>query len=224
MIQAVVFDCDGLIIDTETPWYNVMAELFEERGVSLPLDVYARVLGTSNAAFDLFAYLEEVSGKPVDREAARSRMRTRHALLMQEEKVRPGVEDYLRQAKEMGLRIGLASSSQREWVEKHLRNHGLFDYFEVIRTSDDVERVKPDPELYLSALEFLGVAPEHAVAFEDSPNGTRAAKAAGMYCVTVPNSLTEQLPFDEYDLQIPSMAALPLQDVLAKLTATKTNA
>ncbi|KEO83855.1 HAD family hydrolase [Tumebacillus flagellatus] len=224
MIQAVVFDCDGLIIDTETPWYRVMAELYEERGQTLGLDLYARVLGTTDAAFDLIAYLEEVSGAPVDRDAAHERMRTRHAALMREETVRPGVEDYLRHAKELGLRIGLASSSQRVWVEKHLRDHGLFDYFDVLRTADDVQHVKPDPELYLSALEALGVAPEHAVAFEDSPNGTRAAVAAGMFCVTVPNTLTAQMPFDEYHLQIPSMADVPLPDVLAKLNETKSNA
>jgi HAD superfamily hydrolase (TIGR01509 family) len=222
MIQAVVFDCDGLIIDTETPWYRVMAELYEERGVELSLDVYSRVLGTSNDTFDLYAYLEELSGQPVDRQAAQQRMQRRLTELMQDEQVRPGVEDYLRQAKELGLRVGLASSSNREWVEKHLREHGLFDYFEVIRTSDDVKRVKPDPELYLSALEILGVAPEHAVAFEDSPNGTRAAKAAGMYCVTVPNTLTAQLPFDRYDAQIASMAEIPLAELLQQLTATNT--
>ncbi|PWK08449.1 HAD family hydrolase [Tumebacillus permanentifrigoris] len=217
MIQAIVFDCDGLIIDTETPWYRAMAELYEERGVQLSLEVYSRVLGTSISAFDLYAHLEEVSGQPVDRDETRDRWHRRHKELMREERIRPGVEDYLRQAQELGLRIGLASSSNREWVEKHLRDHGLLDYFEVIRTSNDVERVKPDPALYLSALEFLGVAPEHAVAFEDSPNGTRAAKAAGMYCVTVPNTLTAQLQFDTYDAQISSMAELSLADLLQKL-------
>lgn len=224
MIQGVVFDCDGLIIDTETPWYRVMAELYEERGVTLSLDVYAKVLGTSNEAFDLFAYLEELSGTPVDRQAANERMHRRHTELMLEERVRPGVEEFLRQAQSMGLRIGLASSSSRAWVEQHLRAHGLFAYFEVIRTSDDVKRVKPDPELYLSALEALGVDPAHAVAFEDSPNGTRAAKAAGMFCVIVPNTLTSQLAFDEFDGQISSMADQPLQDVLQMLTTSKTTA
>lgn len=217
MIQAVVFDCDGLLIDTETPWYRVMAEVFEERGQELPLELYGRILGTTDAAFDLLGYLEESTGIPVDRKATTQRMRDRHTELMTREQLRPGVVDYLQQARQLGLQIGLASSSGREWVERHLRENHIFDYFQVIRTSDDVQKVKPDPELYLSALNALGVEPRNAVAFEDSPNGSRAAKAAGMNLVIVPNTLTSMMKFDTYDLRINSMAEMPLQDVLAKL-------
>ncbi|MGB8955291.1 MAG: HAD family hydrolase [Tumebacillaceae bacterium] len=217
MIQAVVFDFDGLLIDTETPWYRVWAEVFEERGQELPLELYGRILGTTDAAFDLLGYLEECTGIPVDRQATYQRMRDRHTELMKREQLRPGVLDYLKQAQELGLKIGLASSSQREWVERHLRANHIFEYFNVIRTSDDVQKVKPDPELYLSALNALGVEPQHAVAFEDSPNGSRAAKAAGMNLVIVPNTLSSTMAFDAYDLRINSMAEMRLQDVLANL-------
>ena len=217
MIQAVVFDCDGLLIDTETPLYRAWAEVFEERGQELSLDIYGRILGTIDTAFDLLGFLEESTGLPVDRAATYQRIRDRHMELLKMEQLRPGVLDYLQQAQQLGLKIGLASSSNREWVERHLRENQIFDYFNVIRTADDVQKVKPNPELYLSALNALGVEPQHAVAFEDSPNGSRAAKAAGMNLVIVPNTLSSKMTFETYDLRIHSMADMRLQDVLASL-------
>ena len=217
MIQAVVFDCDGLLIDTETPLYRAWAEVFEERGQELSLDLYGRILGTTDTAFDLLGFLEESIGLHVDRAATYQRIRDRHMELLKMEQLRLGVLDYLQQAQQLGLKIGLASSSNREWVERHLRENQIFDYFNVIRTSDDVQKVKPDPELYLSALNALGVEPQNAVAFEDSPNGSRAAKAAGMNLVIVPNTLSSKMMFDTYDLRINSMADMRLQDVLAHL-------
>src|SRR5690606_2679430 len=119
----------------------------------------------------------------------------------------PGVEDYLLAAKEAGLKIGLASSSTYEWVSNHLKNLCLFDYFECIRTSDDVVTVKPDPSLYIETAKCLGVAPEECIAFEDSANGALAAKRAGMYCVIIPNAVTRDLDFCEVDERLASMAS-----------------
>jgi HAD superfamily hydrolase (TIGR01509 family) len=122
---------------------------------------------------------------------------------------------YLEAAKEMGLKIGLASSSTRSWVTGHLERIGLLHYFETVKTSDDVEQVKPNPALYLEAAKALGVKPEEAVAFEDSLNGAKAAKAAGMYCVVIPNPVTKHMNFEETDLVLESLAEKELHQLLS---------
>jgi putative hydrolase of the HAD superfamily len=216
MIRAIVFDFDGLILDTETQWYHSVREVYESLGAELPIQVFGRGIGT-HGAFDLFQYLEECIGRPVDRDHIRNTYQARQKELMKTQKALPGVEDYLHAAKDLGLRVALASSSNREWIEGHLNHHNLLDHFEVIRTRDDVAKVKPDPELYLRALEDLGVAPEEAIAFEDSPNGALAAKRAGMHCVVVPNFVTSQLEFGEHDLRLESMAEMELAALIAHL-------
>lgn len=216
-IKAIVFDFDGLIIDTESAWFEVLAEIYQEHGAELPLEMWARCVGTDHEAFNPYDYLEQLLQKPIDRVSIKALSASKHARIMQGRTLRAGVEAYLQSAAGQGLKIGLASSSTRSWVERYLRQYGLLHYFACIRTSDDVAKVKPDPELYLQVLAGLNVPAPAAVAFEDSPNGARAAKAAGMYCVIVPNSITETLTFDDYDMRLSSMADKPLSEVLSAL-------
>ena len=197
MMKAIVFDFDGTIIDTETPWYYALREAYSDYGEELSLEQYSLCIGTNLNTFNPYEYLITEKGLPINRDDFRAKIRNDHAALMSKQQIREGVLDYLRQAKEAGLRIGLASSSSRAWIDRHLDELGIRDYFEVIMTADDVTNVKPDPELYLKALEALGVVPEEAVAIEDSPNGARAAAAAGMSCIVVPNELTALLTFDK---------------------------
>lgn len=197
MIKAIIFDFDGTILDTETPWYYALRDAYKEYGVELPLELYSQCVGTSNNAFNPYEYLMTEKGLPIDKDEFRSRIKRSHAKLMSKQRVREGVLELLNQAKAAGLRIGLASSSERLWIDRHLEQLGLKDYFETVKTADDVTNVKPDPELYVQALEALGVAPGEAVAIEDSPNGARAAAAAGMTCIVVPNELTGLLAFDQ---------------------------
>ncbi|CAG7648368.1 HAD family hydrolase [Paenibacillus allorhizosphaerae] len=218
MIKAIVFDFDGLILDTETPEFESFQEMYRAHGCELTLDVWGTCIGTGPEAFDPYQHLETLLGAAYDREAARKLRRELHEQKMQHTDVRPGVRQYLTQGKEMGLRIGLASSSTNEWVTKYLNRYGLLEYFECLCTRDMVTRVKPDPELYLRALAILDVQPHEAIAFEDSPNGTLAAKRAGMFCVTVPNAVTALLTFGEYDMRLDSMAQLPLQEVVRRLS------
>jgi putative hydrolase of the HAD superfamily len=217
MIKAIIFDFDGLILDTETPWFYAYKEMFEELGAQLPLDVWAKVIGTNFDHFHPLDYLEQQIKQKVDRVQFERQAEERHAALVQTMMVRPGVEQYLQAAQRLGLRVGLASSSSRAWVETYLIKYNLLRYFEVIRTKDDVVRVKPDPELYLQALEHLDVKNSEAVVFEDSLNGLRAAKAAGIYCVVVPNTVTSQLPFAMHDLRLNSMEDMTLEDILDKV-------
>lgn len=199
MIKAIIFDFDGTIIDTETAWYHAFRDAYQEHGVELGVEQYSQCLGTSLHVFNPYEYLATDLGLPIDKAAFRSKVRADHSAKMALEEVRSGIREYLQMAKESGLKIGLATSSERAWIDKYMDQLGIRDYFEVIRTADDVSKVKPDPELYLSALEALGVHPNEAVAIEDSPNGSRAAVAAGMHCVIVPNTLTKLLAFDPSD-------------------------
>jgi putative hydrolase of the HAD superfamily len=213
MIRAIIFDFDGTIVDTETPWYDAFREVFKEEGAELPMDVWGLVVGSVDDP--LYAHLEKVTGRPVDIPSIRKRAGGHHVARMEEHaELRPGVEDYLKTAQALGLRIGLASSSKRDWVVRFLKQFDLLHYFETIRTAEDVAKVKPDPELYMRALEDLGVAGSEAMALEDSPNGTRAAVEAGINCVIVPNDTTRGLTFDRYAIRLDSLTDMKLEEVL----------
>lgn len=222
MIQAIIFDFDGLIIDTETPWYEALLAIYQEHGAHLPLNTYLQCVGTSLEQFDPYKHLANCIGRSLDLDAIRRRTSEKHAQIMEQVGLRPGVEAYLDQARSLGLKVGLASSSKREWVVGYLERFRIREHFEVIRTADDVQKVKPDPELYRSALQALGVDRSHALSFEDSLNGLRAAKAAGMHCVIVPNSITQHLAFAGHSYRLESMAALPLQTVIEQLLRAET--
>nr|WGD70882.1 HAD family hydrolase [Bacillus subtilis] len=219
MIKALIFDFDGLILDTETHEYEVLQEIFEEHGSVLAAICLGKGHRNCYAGFRPFEYLEEQIGKKLNHEELTQLRRERFAKRMESEKARPGVEAYLNAAKDLGLKIGLASSSDYKWVSGHLKQIGLFDDFEVIQTADDVEEVKPNPELYLLAAKNLGVSPAECLAFEDSVNGSIAAKRAGMKCVIVPNKVTGTLMFEDYDHRLESMAEMELALLLDHLNS-----
>lgn len=214
MIKAIVFDCDGLLIDTETAYYKAFRDVFQQYGVDLPLDVYLNCVGTSFDHFNPYDYLQERVGRSLDIEAVEQEVVRKRDELNAQQSLMPGVEAYLREAKRTGLKIGLASSSSSGWIEEHVGRCGALHYFDTIQTKDKVSEVKPNPELYLRALHELGVSGEQAIAFEDSAHGLNAAKAAGMHCVIIPNSITSHLTFADYDLRLRSMADMPLTEVI----------
>ena len=125
-------------------------------------------------------------------------------------------EEYIADAQRLGLKLGLASSSDCPWVYRHLERLGLRERFDSIKCADDVENVKPSPDLYLAVLEELGLGPEEAIALEDSPNGITAAQAASLFCVVVPNALTQQLATDHADLHLSSLEEMPLEELLSR--------
>lgn len=218
MIQALIFDFDGLILDTETSEYQSWQEVYSAYGCQLPLERWVTAVGGSLAHyFDPYAFLAELSGQPIDADAIRPVRRQRHLDLIAEQPVLPGVLDYISAAREMGIKVGLASSSSYDWVGGHLARLGMLDLFETIKTSDDVEKVKPDPALYVAAAAALGVDPRHALALEDSGHGLNAAKRAGMYCVVVPNSVTTHLAFNGADRRLDSLADVSLAELIEGL-------
>jgi putative hydrolase of the HAD superfamily len=220
MIKALIFDFDGTIIDTETAWYVAFREAYKEHGVDLTLDQYSECIGTSSTNFDPYEYLITELKLPIDRQLFRDSVNICHSKLMESEQIRSGVQHYLDSAKAAGLRIGLASSSSKEWVDKHLDQLGLHHYFDCIRTADDVLNVKPDPELYIQTLACLGVQANEAVAIEDSPNGAIAAKNAGMHCVITPNPLTETLEFDSAYHRVQSLSDLEFDHLISNIFVT----
>jgi len=214
MIRGLIFDFDGLILDTEVPIFRSWQEIFEEHGCRLTILDWADYLGRSPDSFDPCDKLEACLGHPVNRDALHARQRKRESELIEREGVLPGIIDYIREAKRLGLRLGGASSSPRSWVHGHLSRLGLREEFDCIRCGDEVKAAKPAPDLFLAALDCLGLAPEEAIAFEDAPHGIAAAKKAGIRCVAVPNALTKALSFDHADLTLDSLAALPLTELL----------
>jgi HAD superfamily hydrolase (TIGR01509 family) len=222
-IEGIVFDFDGLILDTETPVYQAWQEVFLPYGIELPLSEWAAAIGSSLDSFDPVIYLKKTVGKQIDEDKIRTFHGQRSLELLSEQQLLPGVVDYLDRAVEIGLKIGLASSSDRAWVIDHLTQFDLIHYFDVIFTLEDVENVKPSPELYQKAVAGLGLRPNQAVAFEDAPNGILAAKRAGLYCVAVPNSLTRPLDFSGADLILESFCQMPLEKTLASLNGKSNN-
>lgn len=216
MIKAIIFDFDGLIIDTETAWYLAFKEVLHDHNVDLPLDLFVKCIGTKDT--ELNNYIEEKLGKDkID--VIQKLAHDNHITKMESVDIRAGVREYLEDAKRLGLKNGLASSSTRTWVEGFLKQFQLFDYFEVIKTGDEVEKVKPDPTLYIKAVEALNINAAEAIAFEDSANGAKAAIAAGLKCVIVPNEVTKGISFEHYHLRINAMSDMKLEHVISHLSS-----
>lgn len=217
LIEAIVFDFDGLIIDTETPEFDTWQEVFESYGVSLEREVWEWAIGRHSDDFNIYKHLAELSGQHIERAEVRPRMRRRYLERIDENPVLPGVKEYLAAAKDMQLKLAVASSSLPGWAKGHLNSRELLHYFEFVLDAGDVKRAKPAPDLYTMAVDRLGVRPENALAIEDSMHGLTAAKAAGLYCVVVPNPMTERMKFDAADMRLASLASLPLDALLAEL-------
>ena len=219
MIRALVFDFDGLILETETPAYETWAEIYREHDHELPPDRWFDYIGREGGFFDAADHLAALVGEGFDREAARKRRDARKTELIAALDVMVGVREYVGDAKRFGLRLAVASSSSRKWVLGHLERLRLHTEWDAVLTRDDVARTKPAPDLYLAAVKALGVAPQEAVAFEDSANGIAAAKAAGLLCVAVPNALTAAMDLSRADVRLGSLAETPLERLLALLSA-----
>jgi beta-phosphoglucomutase-like phosphatase (HAD superfamily) len=217
--RAVVFDFDGLIIDSETPDYLAWNAIYARRGFELPLDLWCGAIGSGpgHDCFDPVKHLSDLVGRPLDVADLRNERRPHFLQMVDAQPLLPGVEACFNDAQQLDLKIGVASSSPLQWVGPRLEKLGLARSLGCLRTREDVDRVKPDPALYRCAVEALGVRPEEAVAFEDSQNGVIAAKEAGLRCVAVPNEMTRRLCFDRADLVLDTLSALPLREVLGRL-------
>lgn len=217
MIKAVVFDFDGLTLDTETSWFTALQTVYAKYEVDFPIADFYRTLGTKMGIFDPYTYLAEALGLRTQRAELKQDVLQHYDQIMATQPLREGVIEYLEEAKQLGLRIGMASSSNRAWVEGYLERYRIMHYYDCIHTENDVERVKPDPALYRLAIQSLGVDAAEAIAFEDSVNGLLAAKTCGLYGVVVPNAVTRELPFAAQDYTMNSMLDVPLIELIRRL-------
>ncbi len=189
MIRALIFDFDGLMVDTETSEFLAWREQYREQGQELEAADWIRAVGYVGG-FDPRAELESRLGRALDWTELDSRRRRRHHELIPDRPL-PGVRALVEAARARGLGLAVASNSSRDWVEQGLARVGLREAFRIIRGRDDFRRPKPDPEVYLAALQALGAEARECLALEDSEPGVRAAKAAGLKVVAVPSWLTK---------------------------------
>jgi HAD superfamily hydrolase (TIGR01509 family) len=222
MIHAVIFDFDGLILETEEPTYKSWQEVYHSFGHPLTFETFSSMVGTTQGDFDPRLELEKLVNKCIDWDDIEMKRRKVENELIEAQPVLPGVKEYLRDASQLGLKIGIASNSPSQWVSKYLTRLGLQGCFDYISTSDYVQHLKPDPELYQAALKGLHVHADEAFALEDSPLGIRSAKGAGLFCVAVPNDMTCRLDLSQADFLLNSLAEMPLEELLHKVDAIKT--
>jgi HAD superfamily hydrolase (TIGR01509 family) len=217
-IRAFLFDFDGLIIDTETASRAGWSWLYREHGHELPDEKWRTVVGTTGA-WNPMAHLEDLVGEPLDREALNERRYAHEISLIEAEELRPGIADYLEAAELRGLKRAIVSSASRTWIDLHLGRLERTVGWDAIITADrDHARAKPNPVMYLEALDVLDIAAEEAIVFEDSPNGVAAAKAAGIFVVAIPNDVTRDFGLDHADLVLDSLADLPPDELLARFS------
>lgn len=209
-LDALIFDFDGLILDTETPEFDILQKIYAEHAAELTLERWAQIIGGSS--FDPGADLEQLLGSSIDRDAVLARWRTETDRVIAAQAPLPGVIDLLDDAQLRGLKLAVASSSPHEWVDGHLKRLGLFERFDHIVCADDVTHAKPSPELFLLAQTRLNVRADRVVIFEDSPNGVKAANAAGIPVVAIPNPVTAKMDFRGEHVRLSSLSEFHILD------------
>jgi HAD superfamily hydrolase (TIGR01509 family) len=217
-IRAFLFDFDGLILDTETASRAGWEWLYRKHGQELPPEKWASIVGTTGV-WSPMDHLEDLVGEPLEREALNDQRYAHEISLIEAEELRPGIADYIEAAARHGLKRAIVSSSSRFWIDMHLERLERAYGWDAILTADrDRARAKPNPTMYLEALDVLGVDASEAVVFEDSPNGVKAARAAGIFVVAIPNNVTRDFGLDEADLVVESLADLPPDELLARFS------
>ncbi|MDD2923064.1 MAG: HAD family phosphatase [Anaerolineales bacterium] len=215
MLKALIFDFDGLILDTETPEVSVWQSIYREHGFELPVDEWAKTVGGYGLSnFDPATHLADLSSGRLNPAELKIRYRQESDAIIHANPILPGVMEIIEEAKRGGLKVAIGSSSPHSWVDTHAQRLGIFDYFDEIICSDDIAfgKTKPNPDIYLKALERLQVENSAAVVFEDSPNGVLAAQRANIFVVAVPNPLTEKMGVTG-DLTVSSLAELSLREL-----------
>jgi HAD superfamily hydrolase (TIGR01509 family) len=216
MIRAVIFDFDGLILDTEEPVFRSWVEVYEEHGEQLPFERWVEIVGSTTIGFHPQRHLEELIGRPLPQEVLDRRV-GRRTEYVQAKELLPGVLQHIEEARTLGLKLGVASSSTTDWVKGHLARLGILDRFHCLRCRDDVANAKPAPDLYLAVLECLGVTAAEAFAIEDSPHGITAAKQAGLRCVAIPNTITAGLDLSRADVVLGTLSEVTLSELVTRV-------
>jgi beta-phosphoglucomutase-like phosphatase (HAD superfamily) len=221
VIRALLFDFDGTLWDSESAVFDAYRQLYAEHGHDLPAAEWATGVGTLGG-FDPVADLAARLGRELAERGGPDVAWDQVVGTLEHVGLRPGVRSYVDGARARGLKLGIVSSNDRAWVDVHLSRLEIADTWDVIITADgDTVRAKPNPAMYVEALTVLGVGPTEAVALEDSPHGVAAAKAAGIFCVAIPNEVTAELDLSGADLTVGSLEVLPLEQLLEAASARR---
>jgi HAD superfamily hydrolase (TIGR01509 family) len=213
-LAAIVFDFDGLIVDTENPGFISWEEIYQEFGATLSIDDWRHATGYVGG-FDPGIHLEQILGRRLDWSRLMPKREARNWELTLQARALPGIEPLFLSAREHHLRVGVASNSENGWVEGGLRRLGLRDYVDTVVTRDMVVNPKPAPDIYLKTVQTLQVEPSRAVALEDSEPGCRAAKQAGLKAVAIPNRFSERQDLTIADLIVKNAAELSFDRLVA---------
>ena len=220
MLKALIFDFDGLILDTETPEYLTWKDIYNEYGFELPHAEWGKIVGGYGLSnFDAAEHLALLSQGRLDPVPLRRRHADESLARIHAESVLPGVLDLIHEAKKHNLKLAIASSSPHRWVDTHAQRLDILHLFDQVICNDDVGagRTKPNPDLFLMALDQLQVQKNEAVIFEDSPNGVLAANRAGVFVVAVPNHVTSLLSLDGANLIIETLKDISLNDLSQRI-------
>lgn len=214
MLKAVIFDFDGTILDAESPTFHSWQRVYDAHGHVLSFEEYSAAIGADYNAFDPRRTLDLRCGRQLDWEQLDQQRRTQCLETICAQPPLPGIVQLLEEAHELNLRCAVASSSPSDWVRGHLKRVALLEHFQFISCADNGCPPKPSPEVYSRALKGLNVSASEAIAIEDSPNGVKAARRAGLRCVIVPNQLTRRMKFPDDSKFLGSLEEFSLKSEL----------
>jgi HAD superfamily hydrolase (TIGR01509 family) len=217
-MKAIIFDFDGTILDTEFTELAAWQAIYAEYNHVLTMDDWGKRVGTHPDNFNPLLHLEKLTGQSLDHPSIKQKRREKGDELILKLQPLPGVQECLVAAREHGLKLAIVSCSSREWITNHLKRINLLEFFDFIISREDVKVVKPDPEGYELALKKLGLKPSEAFVIEDSPNGAKAAMAAGMKCVVVPNRVTVSLEFPKTYRVLNNLEELVVKTIIEELS------
>lgn len=197
--SAILFDFDGILVDTEWAIYQAWLKTFQDHGHDLPLELYTRCIGSDFDTWSPKEHLEDLTGDSYDWHDLDTRRQEEIVAELRNEGPMPGAIDWLKDLRNQGLPLAVISSSSHHWVDDWLERLNMAGFFNTTVCRGDAPQIKPAPDLYLEAARQLSLSPTECLVIEDSLNGTRSAKAAGMTVWAVPNRVTSCLDFTEAD-------------------------
>jgi HAD superfamily hydrolase (TIGR01509 family) len=203
--SAILFDFDGVLVDTEWAIYQSWLRVFRDHGHDLPLDIYTRCIGSDFSTWSPKTHLEELTGSGFDWHNLDARRQQEITAGLAGEGAMPGVQSLLEELAATGIPLAVVSSSSHHWVDGWLERLDLSRFFHTTICRGDAPRIKPAPDLFLAAASALGVDPGRCLVIEDSLNGLTAAKTAGMHAWIVPNRITAGLDFAAADRVCPDL-------------------
>jgi HAD superfamily hydrolase (TIGR01509 family) len=216
VIRALVFDFDGLILDTETPLIDAYGDVHAAHGKPFDRADFLRGVGHVDFTFNPW----RAFGPEVDEAALEAQRQVHNRDRTLAQPLLPGVTALLDAARAAGLQLAVASNSSHNHVEGHLKRLGLHAHFEFFACRGDAPSPKPEPDLYRLVLQKFGLRGVEAIAFEDSQTGSLAAKRANLWTVAVPNESTAHHDFGHADLRVKSLAEVSLPELVARYSSS----